>query len=129
MPLRRAFVIHGAEGWDEATPVGEFICFDVCDGNVTRRIRDPLDAGIERCTAADLQGGEPEDNCARLCSALAGDDTPAHRDALTLGAALALEVTGTVATLADGVEAARAALSAGKGRLLLQRLAEFKPSP
>ncbi|MGD8810787.1 MAG: anthranilate phosphoribosyltransferase [Gammaproteobacteria bacterium] len=129
MPLRRAFVVHGAEGWDEATPVGEFVCFDVTPGSVTRTVRDPLDVGIDRCAAADLLGGEPEDNCARLCNALAGDDTQAHRDALILGAALALEVTGRAASLRAGVEQARAALSAGKGRALLRRLAEFSPTP
>jgi len=128
MPLRRAFVVHGAEGWDEATPIGAFVCFDVSPGTVTRHVRDPLDAGIERCTADDLRGGEPEDNCARMCSALAGDDTQAHRDALVLGAALALEVTGQAGSLAAGVERARVALSSGEARALLRRLADFAPT-
>lgn len=127
MPLRRAFVVHGAAGWDEATPIGEFVCFDVTAGKVKRSVRDPRDAGIERCAQEDLRGGEPEDNCARLCSALAGADTQAHRDALALGAGLALEVTGRVGSLADGVEQARAAMSSGKGQALLRRLADFSP--
>ena len=125
MPLERAFVVHGAEGWDEATPIGEFVCFDVSPRTVTRSVRDPLEAGIERCTAQDLRGGTPEDNCARMCSALAGDDTQAHRDALVLGAALALEVTGQASSLANGVERARAAMRSGKARALLRRLADF----
>jgi anthranilate phosphoribosyltransferase len=127
MPLKRAFVIHGAEGWDEATPIGPFICFDVHDGAVTRYVRDPLDAGIERCSADALLGGEPESNCARLRDALSGADTLAHRNALALGAGLALEVTGLAATLADGVDRARAALSSGKGAQLLARLADIAP--
>lgn len=127
MPITRAFVVHGAEGWDEATPVGPFVCFDVRGGKVTRLVRDPRDAGIERCSAADLHGGEPDENCARLRSALAGEDSAAHRDALALGAALALEVTGQAASMADGVEMARAALRDGKGRNLLNKLAQFSP--
>lgn len=125
MPLKRAFVIHGANGWDEATPIGTFVCFDVRDGKVDRYVRDPLDVGIERCSAAELRGGEPDENCERLRSALADQDTQAHRDALALGAALALEVTGQAASMAAGVDMARAGLSSGKGSELLAKLAEF----
>ena len=28
MPIERAFVVHGEPGWDEATPVGEFVLYD-----------------------------------------------------------------------------------------------------
>lgn len=125
MPLQRAFVIHGANGWDEATPIGAFTIFDVHDGAITRTVRDPADAGIERCTAEDLLGGTPDHNCARLRNALAGEDSRAHRDALALGAALALEVTGKAATMREGVELAHAALQSGKGSELLGRLAAF----
>lgn len=125
MPLQRAFVIHGANGWDEATPIGAFTIFDVRDGAITRAIRDPADAGIERCASEDLLGGAPEENCARLRDALAGEDSLAHRNALALGAALALEVTGKAATMTEGVELARTALHSGKGSELLARLAAF----
>ncbi|MGD2166915.1 MAG: anthranilate phosphoribosyltransferase [Gammaproteobacteria bacterium] len=125
MPIKRAFVIHGADGWDEATPLGTFVCFDVGEDRVMRTVRDPLDAGIERCVADELRGGTPDENCRRLRGALAGGDTPAHRDALSLGAALALEVTGQATSMADGVAQARAALESGKGTALLERLSTF----
>ncbi len=63
-------------------------------------MRDPRDAGIERCTLEDLRGTDAASNAARLREALAGRDTAAHRDALVLGAALALEVTGAGARCA-----------------------------
>jgi len=113
MDAERGFVVHGAPGWDEATPVGPFLCFDVRPDSVERTVRDPADYGLERCTAEDLEGGEPEENARRLRDALCGGDSLAHRDALVLGAALALEVTGAVGDLGSGVTRARAALEDG----------------
>jgi len=124
MDAERSFVIHGAPGWDEATPVGPFLCFDVRPGKVERRVRDPKDVGLPRCTAEDLLGGEAELNAERLRAALAGGDTAAHRDALVLGAALALEVTGTARDLASAVESARAAIEDGRAAALVAHLGE-----
>ncbi len=44
--VKRAFVIHGAEGWDEPTPVGEFTLFDVTAAGVRREQRSPADYGL-----------------------------------------------------------------------------------
>lgn len=125
MPLERAFVVHGAPGWDEATPIGPFVCFDVRRGAVQRTEHDPADHGVVACTPADLRGGDPAVNCARLRAALRGEDTQAHRDALALGTALALVVTGVARDLTDGVAAARAAIADGAGARLLDRLQRF----
>ncbi len=125
MPIERAFVIHGAAGWDEATPIGPFSCRDVRAGEVQVSTRDPRDYGIAACTEEDLRGADPESNSSRLAAALAGEDTAAHRDALALGAGLALEVTGRCDGLAAGVEAARAALADGAGGELLAKIRRF----
>jgi anthranilate phosphoribosyltransferase len=125
MPLERAFVVHGAQGWDEPTPIGPFVCYDVRRGHVARTTRDPARVGLARCTEADLKGADAAHNAARLRGALAGKDTPAHRDALALGAGLALEVTGTCRDLAAGVERARRAIADGTGARLLERFDAF----
>jgi anthranilate phosphoribosyltransferase len=125
MPIRRAFVVHGAAGWDEATPIGPFSCFDVGPGTVERTVRDPQDFGIARCSEADLAGGEPADNAARLKAALEGGDTAAHRDALVTGAALALEVTSAEANFAAAIARARQAIDDGAGRTLLAHILAF----
>ncbi len=122
MPIRRAFVVHGEGGWDEATPAGPFVRFDVRDGNVQRVVCDPSAYGIDRCTLNDLQGGDAELNAARLRDALNGQDTQAHRDALVLGAALALEVTGTAADPRDAANRARQAIDSGAAAQLVARL-------
>jgi len=122
MDAERSFVVHGAPGWDEATPVGPFLCFDVRPGLMQRSVRDPADIGIARCSAEDLLGGEPGDNGARLAAALRGEDTGAHRDALVLGAALALEVTGTEADAESAVRRARQTIDDGSAAEFLERL-------
>lgn len=125
MPSKRAFVIHGASGWDEATPIGPFICFDVKHRRVERLVRDPETFGLARCTAADLAGGDPERNAARLAAALRGQDSPAHRDALVIGAGLALEVTGAEPDFASAIGCAREAIDSGAAAQLLDRIDAF----
>jgi anthranilate phosphoribosyltransferase len=73
LPLTRAFVVHGMAGWDEATPAGPFVCYDVRPGRALRSVRDPRDAGIERCALEELRGADAATNAERLKQALGGD--------------------------------------------------------
>jgi len=125
MDIGRVFVIHGHSGWDEATPAGPFVCYDVRPGKIERELRDSRDYGLPECSLEDLRGGDAAANAARLKAALEGGDTAAHRDALILGAALALEVTGHVLDAHAGVARARAALEGGAGRELVARVVAF----
>jgi anthranilate phosphoribosyltransferase len=125
MRLERAFVVHGMGGWDEATPCGPFVCFDVRPGRIDRVVREPRDYGIERCTLDDLRGADAATNARRLGEALRGRDTRGHREALILGAALALEVTGRAPDAHRAVQAARRALDSGAAGRLLDALAEL----
>lgn len=122
LPVERAFVVHGAGGWDEATPTGPFSLHDVRPGRVERRVVDPLDLGLPRRAASELVGGDAADNARRLREALEGAPG-ADADALALGAALALEVTGAVADTGEGLARAREAIRDGSAAALLDRLA------
>ena len=125
--VRRAFVVHGAGGWDEPTPSGPFTLFDVQGGAgiVRRSTRTPADYGLATCTPQDLAGGDAMANAASLRAVLEGHDRGAHRDALCMGAALALEVAGVAATPAEGLAQARAAIDDGRAAGLLRAIAEF----
>jgi anthranilate phosphoribosyltransferase len=129
MDIERAFVLHGAPGWDEPTPVGPFVCFDVRGGRSIRMVRDPADYGISRCPPHDLFGGDAGHNAGRLAAALRGGDTQAHRDALTLGAALALEVTGAASDFRQALDRAREALAGGAGESTLTAMRVFAQTP
>jgi anthranilate phosphoribosyltransferase len=128
LDIERAFVIHGAEGWDEPTPIGPFTLYDVHRGQVALGMRSPEDYGLKRCTAAALAGGDAEHNARALRAALYGEDQGAHRDCLLLGAALALEVAGEVRLPREGVARAAAAIDSGAARRVLDLVSSFQPS-
>jgi anthranilate phosphoribosyltransferase len=123
--ITRAFVVHGAAGWDEPTPIGPFTLFDVRAGHVTRSIRSPEDYGMRRCEPAELAGGDARDNASALQRVFTGLDRGAHRDALLLGCSLALECTGEALSASDGLQRAVSVLDSGRASALLDSLAEF----
>lgn len=125
LEVERSFVVHGAEGWDEPTPVGEFTVFDVRPGRVAVQTRTPADYGIATCTAADLSGGDARHNAGALKAVLSGEDRGAHRDCLLLGAALALEVAGAVNSPREGVQRAAYAIDSGAARRVLEVIGTF----
>ena len=122
MPIERAFVVHGAPGWDEATPVGEFVLYDVRPGSVEESVRGPKDYGLQSCAPEDLAGGDAEHNANELKRVFNGEDKGAHRDALMMGTSLVLEVQGTANDAKQGVEIANAALDDGTAAAFLERL-------
>jgi anthranilate phosphoribosyltransferase len=127
LDIDRAFVVHGAAGWDEPSPLGEFILFDVRPGAVVESVRNPAHLGMALCQEADLAGGSPEHNARRLLDVLEGEQGP-HRDAVVLGAALALEVSGHAPAPGDAASMAGAAIDEGRALALAKALEEFGAS-
>ncbi|MGE0580802.1 MAG: anthranilate phosphoribosyltransferase [Steroidobacteraceae bacterium] len=123
MPIERAFVVHGAEGWDEPTPIGPFMLFDVRPGKVVSTRCDPAEAGLARCAAAALAGDDAAFNAAKIARTLRGEEQGAVRDALALGTGLALELMGKAPTLRDGIALAGAAIDDGRAGRVLDVLA------
>ncbi len=125
LPIRRAFVVHGEPGWDEPTPAGPFLLYDVRPGRVERSTRQASDYGLANCMPDDLKGGDSAHNAAALKAVLTGVDRGPHRDALLMGASLALEVTGLSPDPRAGVARAAQAIDSGAARQLLDSLARF----
>jgi anthranilate phosphoribosyltransferase len=120
--VRRAFVVHGAAGWDEPTPIGPFTLYDVRDGRVTPGARAPADYGLPACTAEALAGGDAAANARELRAVLEGGRHGAHRDALLMGASLALECAGEVDGPEAGVARAARAIEDGSAARVLAAL-------
>lgn len=109
---RRAFVIHGAGGLDEFSPVGEVMYAEVQNGSVRRGVFDPSDYGIERSPVEALRGGTAGENAALTRSVLQGQRGP-KSEAVALNSALALLAAGSAGDLGEGIHLAREALSSG----------------
>jgi anthranilate phosphoribosyltransferase len=125
MRIERGWVVHGAGGWDEATPIGPFIAFDVTGTEVTRREIDPEQFGIARCTPRDLAGGDASLNFQALIDVFEGRDRGPHLDTLVLQCGLALTISGRSQSIEGGIALARAVLDSGKALAWLQRLRAF----
>lgn len=125
LPITRAFVVHGTPGWDEATPCGPFLLFDVTPGAVRMETREPLDYGVARCAPQALRGGDAVTNADALRAAFQPGARGAYREALVLGAALVLELTGVESDPRRAAGRARTALDDGRAARTLAAVSAF----
>ena len=121
---RRAFVVHGAGGIDELSPVGPSLVCEVVDGVVRERTIDPEELGVERCSVVELAGGSPRENAAAIRRVFEGEPG-GKRDAILLNAAGAIAAGGHAADLREGIVVAREALDSGAAAARLEELVAF----
>jgi anthranilate phosphoribosyltransferase len=116
-----AWVVHGNDGLDELSTTGPTSVAELRDGNIAVFEVTPEDAGLPRASLADLRGGDAKTNAAALRAVLDGAPGP-YRDIVLMNAGAALVVGDKVASLADGVQRAAAAIDTGRARSTLDRL-------
>ena len=122
---RRAFVVHGAGGIDELSPVGPNLVAEVVDGEVRERNLDPeAELGLPRCDVDELRGGTPAENAAAVREVLAGADG-GRRSAILLNAAGAIAAAGHAEDLREGLAVARETVDSGAAAERLEQLAAF----
>jgi anthranilate phosphoribosyltransferase len=122
---RHAYVVHGAGGIDELSPVGPNLVCEVVEGSVQERELDPeAELGIPRCSVEELRGGTPEENAAAIRSVLTGGNG-GRRNAILLNAAGAIAAGGHAADLREGFELAREAVDSGAAAERLERVIAF----
>lgn len=112
---KRAVVVHGANGMDEATLSGDNIIYEV---NQQQKIEsytlDAQDLGLAFAPNEALVGGTPEDNLEITKNILNGSDRSAKKDVVVLNAGLALYVAEKVNTIQEGVDKAKYLIESGK---------------
>jgi anthranilate phosphoribosyltransferase len=123
----RAFVVHGAGGIDELSPVGPSVVCEVVGGGVRELTVDPEELGIERCSVEELRGGTPNENAEAIRRVFAGE-RGGKREAILLNAAGAFAAAGHADDLSEALEPVREALDSGAAAARLEALVEFSRS-
>ncbi|MBB4638970.1 anthranilate phosphoribosyltransferase [Longimicrobium terrae] len=119
----RALVVHGQPGLDEISPLGTTEVMELNAGQVTRRTFDPVaELGWPRFEVAGLEGGERDENAAKVQGVLRGTVGGSARAATVLNAGAAIYVSGMTDTLVAGVAIAESTLESGAGYHKLQQL-------
>ncbi len=124
---QRALLVHGVDGLDELSTLGETMVSELKDGEVKSYTLDPeWDLGIARATIEHLAGGESAaENADILLHILKGRDRGPHRDIVMLNAAGVLYIAGVEETIEAGMERAAALIDSGAALATLETLKEF----
>lgn len=117
-----AWVVHGLDGMDELTVMGQSVVAELKDGEIRSFTFDPREYGIEFPEEDDaLKGGDAYENAAAFRRVLKGEQN-AYRDAVLVNSAAALLVAGKVMTIEAGIAMAREHIDEGKALDTLQAL-------
>jgi anthranilate phosphoribosyltransferase len=115
-----AFVVHGVDGLDEVSCVGETLIARVRHGAVDMFSLSPRDFGVAPCLLAELAGGDPQRN-ADICVALLDGERGPRRDAAVVAASTLLVLSGKAETFLDGAAMACNAIDSGSARQVLKK--------
>ncbi len=116
----RALVVSSEDGLDELSAAAPTRVIEVDPDGIRRYTVTPAELGIEAPDADASAAGTPAANALTTRAILAGDGGPARAVAL-INAGAAIYAAGRAASIADGVEAARAAIGDGSAAAALER--------
>ncbi|PLT29931.1 anthranilate phosphoribosyltransferase [Peribacillus deserti] len=109
---KKAIVVHGAGGMDEASLQGENQLRIVENGQVRTETIHPVQVGLKEASNLEIRGGAPERNADILLSVLEGDEGP-FTDTVLLNAGIGLYAAEKASTLEEGVNLARELIYSG----------------
>jgi len=125
MGLKRAVVVHGSGGLDEASLAGSNQ-FRFLDKDIIRSESiKPGDLGLTEISNESLKGDDLKTNSQILMSLLKGEGNKYHKEVVALNTALVLWVSGTEDDLSLGVKRSLDCLDTDKSWLLFKQLRDF----
>ncbi|MCD9031695.1 anthranilate phosphoribosyltransferase [Luteimonas sp. Y-2-2-4F] len=119
----RALVVWGRDGMDEISLGAGTLVGELRDGEVREYEVHPEDFGIAMSASRNLRVADAAASKAIVHEVLADREGPA-REIVVLNAGAALYVAGVAASLAEGIERARAAIADGGARRRLDAFVE-----
>src|SRR5688572_15587147 len=117
----RAMIVHGLEGLDEISLCGPTKVAELRDGQVTEYSIEPEQFAFKRCRLEELHGGNAAQSAIIVRGVLDGKKGPA-RDVVLLNSGAALYVSGSAATIADGIRLAAESIDSTQARQKLEQL-------
>jgi anthranilate phosphoribosyltransferase len=117
-------VVHGLEGLDEISLCGPTQVAELRDDQVKEYLIEPEQFGFTRCRLEDLHGGNAEQSAAIVRGVLDGKKGPA-RDVVLLNSGAAVYISGSAATIQDGIRLAAQSIDSGNARQKLEQLVEM----
>src|SRR5579862_7783770 len=127
--VKRAFVVHGADGLDEISISGETYVAELRDGTVRSLTVTPEDFGLHRAPIEEIRGGDAQQNAAIIHkifgrSLLYREHGP-HREIVLANASAALVAAGRASDFLEGVHLAAKSIDSGAAREKLDALVAF----
>jgi anthranilate phosphoribosyltransferase len=127
--VRRAFVVHGADGLDEISISGETQIAELRDGTVRSYTVTPEDFGLRRAPLDAIRGGDAEQNAEIVRKILGRSmlyrDHGPHREIVLANAAAALVAAGRATDFLDGARLAAKSIDTGAAREKLEAFVAF----
>ncbi len=118
---KRAFIVHGSDGLDEATVTGETRVSELKDGLITTYNINPEDYFGRSYTIEELRGKDISFNAAITRGVLSGEDGACRKIAL-LNAGLAIVAGEKADTIAEGIAVAEECVD---NRAAIKKLGEL----
>ena len=119
----RAWVVAGADGFDELSVTGPTVVFDATAAGIERFVVDPAEFGIDPAPSLDaVAGGSPARNVEIFSAILSGADRGARREVVVLNAGAGLVVAGVATDLAEGLSLAGAVIDDGRAQAKLEQI-------
>jgi len=118
---RKGFVVHGLDGMDEITLTAETAVAEVGGSGVAVGRIAPEEFGLQRCSMADLRGGDARGNAGIVKEILSGAGG-AKRDVVLLNAAYALVAAGKAADPVEGISLAADAIDSRRALAQVEKL-------
>lgn len=121
---KRAYIVHGSDGLDEATVTGATRVSELKDNTIRTYNINPSDLFGEIYPGEELHGKDASFNAQITTDVLSGKDG-ACRNIVLLNAALAIAAGEKAETIEEGIAVARECIDSGKAIKKLQALIEI----
>ncbi|OJG73583.1 anthranilate phosphoribosyltransferase [Enterococcus quebecensis] len=122
---KRAVVVNGAGGLDEATLAGTTHFALLEQGQISMHTIEPEEVGFARLPLAAIRGGDAKQNTEILLSILKNQASP-YLDTVLLNAGLGFFSNGKVSTVQEGIVLARECVASGGAFDKLQQLIQIQ---